>query len=61
MVDDAWWPARLERKSRERGRPNRIIGWTGGDRGSTLEPPEYQRLQGPWTDGRDPGSGRTGN
>ncbi len=52
---DSSWATRLERKSRERGRPNQIAGWTGGDRGSTLEPPEYQRLAGPWTDGRDPG------
>jgi hypothetical protein len=54
VVGDSSWATRLERKSKDRGRPNQIIGWTGGDRGSTLEPPEYQRLQGPWVDGRDP-------
>ena len=51
---DASWATRLERKSRERGRPNQIIGWTGENRGSTLEPPEYQRLGGPWVNGQDP-------
>jgi predicted dehydrogenase len=55
VVGDSSWATRLERKSRERGRPNQIIGWTGGTTGSTLEPPEYQRLAGPWTEGRDPG------
>jgi predicted dehydrogenase len=52
---DASWATRLERRSHERGQPTQIIGWTGGNRGSTLEPPEYQRLAGPWINGRDPG------
>ena len=62
VVGDSSWATRLERRSRERGRPSQIIGWTGGDRGSTLEPPDYQRLGGPWTNGRDPAppSGGTG-
>jgi predicted dehydrogenase len=51
---DASWATRLERKSRDRGRPNQVIGWTGENRGSTLEPPDYQRLAGPWTNGQDP-------
>jgi len=51
---DASWADRWERRSEERGRPNQIIGWQGGERGSTLEPPEYQRLEGPWTNGQDP-------
>jgi len=51
---DASWATRLERRSHERGTPTQINGWTGGTRGSTLEPPEYQRLAGPWTNGQDP-------
>ena len=54
VVADSSWATRLERRSKDRGRPNQIIGWTGGNTGSTLEPPEYQRLEGPWTDGREP-------
>jgi predicted dehydrogenase len=53
-VADASWATRLERRSHERGRPTQIIGWTGENRGSTLEPPEYQRLAGPWENGQDP-------
>jgi predicted dehydrogenase len=48
------WTAQWERRSKARGKPNQIIGWRGGDRGSTLEPPEYQKLEGPWIDGKDP-------
>jgi hypothetical protein len=57
VVADSSWATRLERRSKDRGRPNQIIGWTGGNTGSTLEPPDYQRLEGPWTNGRDPGAG----
>src|SRR5439155_19749513 len=56
---DASWAQRLERRSHERGQPTQIIGWEGGNRGSTLEPPDYQRLACPWTDGRDPAQNRT--
>ena len=51
---DASWAARWERRSRERGTPNQIIGWQGGNAGSTLTPPDYQRLGGPWTGNTDP-------
>jgi len=51
---DASWAQRWERRSRERGTPNQIIGWQGNNSGSTLEPPTYQRLQGPWMNGTDP-------
>jgi predicted dehydrogenase len=63
VVADSSWATRLERRSHERGRPNQIIGWTGENRGSTLEPPDYQRLAGPWTNGRDPApaQGSTGS
>ena len=46
--------AAWERRSEERGRPNHIMGWAGGDKGSTLNPPEYMKLAGPWIDGKDP-------
>ena len=51
---DSSWATRLERRSHERGHPTQVIGWTGGNRGSTLEPPDYQRLAGPWVNGQDP-------
>ena len=51
---DASWAAQWEQRSHQRGQPNQIIGWTGGTRGSTLEPPAYQRLAGPWVNGQDP-------
>src|SRR5262245_49939374 len=51
---DPSWAQRWERRSHERGTPNQIIGWQGGNAGSTLQPPEYQRLEGRWIDGRDP-------
>jgi predicted dehydrogenase len=57
---DASWAARWEKRSKERGKPNQIIGWEGGDRGSTLEPPEYQKLEGPWIGGKDPAAGTGG-
>ena len=44
-------------RSKKRGKPNQIIGWKGGDKGSTLEPPDYQKLEGPWVDGKDPAEG----
>ena len=40
---DASWATRWERRSRERGTPNQIIGWQGGNAGSTLTPEDYQR------------------
>jgi len=48
------WAQQWEKRSKARGKPNQIIGWKGGDRGSTLEPPDYQKLEGPWIDGKDP-------
>ncbi len=51
---DASWAARWEKRSKERGKPNQIIGWHGGDSGSVVAPPEYQKLGGPWVDGKDP-------
>ncbi len=51
---DASWAERWETRSKKHGTPNQIIGWQGGDSGSTLTPPEYQKLAGPWIDGKDP-------
>src|SRR5262245_36434289 len=48
------WAAKLEARSKKRGKPSQIIGWKGGDKGSVVEPPEYQKLEGPWTNGEDP-------
>jgi len=56
---DASWATRWERRSHERGRPSQIMDWSGGERGSTLQPPEYQRLEGPWINGQDPATRNT--
>jgi hypothetical protein len=40
--------------SQERAKPHQIIGWRAGTTGSLLEPPDYQKLEGDWVDGRDP-------
>jgi len=54
---DASWAANWEKRSKERGKPNQIIGWEGGDAGSTLTPPAYMKLAGPWINGKDPAEG----
>lgn len=59
-VADSSWARRWEERSHSRGQPNQIIGWEGGNRGSTLEPPEYQRLAGVWVNGRDPAPATSG-
>lgn len=51
---DASWAARWEARSKKRGKPNQIMGWAAGEKGSTLKPPEYQKLAGPWINGQDP-------
>jgi predicted dehydrogenase len=51
---DALWAERWEERSRKGGRPNQIIGWEGGDSGSVVAPPEWQKLGGPWVNGKDP-------
>lgn len=55
---DASWATQWEDRSKKRGKPNQIIGWQGGDKGSTLTPPAYQTLEGPWIDGREPSAGK---
>jgi hypothetical protein len=51
---DASWAAAWEKRSEQRGKPNQIIGWEGGNAGSELKPPPYMKLAGPWIDGKDP-------
>ena len=57
---DATWAQRWERRSHERGTPNQIAGWHGGNAGSRLTPPDYQNLEGAWINGRDPAPPATG-
>ncbi|HKB04798.1 MAG TPA: Gfo/Idh/MocA family oxidoreductase [Gemmataceae bacterium] len=54
IAGNATWAAQWEKRSKAKGKPNQIIGWHGGDAGSTLKPPEYMNLAGPWVDGKDP-------
>lgn len=56
---DSSWASRLEERSKKRDKPNQIIGWRGGDKGSVVVPPPYQKLEGPWVDGKDPADGKT--
>jgi predicted dehydrogenase len=51
---DPGWARSWEKRSKERGKPSQILGWEGGDKGSTVVPPAYQKLEGPWKDGQDP-------
>jgi len=51
---DPGWARSWEKRSKERGQPSHIIGWEGGDKGSKLQPPAYQKLEGPWKNGQDP-------
>ncbi len=56
---DPSWATTWEKRSKERGKPNQIAGWTGGDKGSTLTPPWYQAYEGPWADDTtDPAAGK---
>jgi predicted dehydrogenase len=54
VVADGTWSERWEKRSKSRGKPNQIMGWQAGETGSLLEPPDYMKLAGPWTNGRDP-------
>jgi predicted dehydrogenase len=56
---DASWAERWEKRSHARGKPNQVIGWHGGDSGSIVAPPDYQKLGGPWVNGKDPANGST--
>jgi hypothetical protein len=45
--------------SKDRARPRQVMHWNAGETGSLLEPPAYQKLEGPWIDGKDPANGRS--
>src|SRR5205085_9633231 len=51
---DASWANRWEARSKKHGKPNQVAGWHGDDKGSTLQPEDYQKLAGPWVNGQDP-------
>ncbi len=51
---NAGWAAGWEAMSKDRSKPKHISGWTAGDTGSLLADPQYQKLEGPWVDGKDP-------
>lgn len=51
---DSSWADRWEARSKKQGKPNQVAGWQGGDKGSTVMPESYQKLAGPWIDGKDP-------
>lgn len=51
---DASWSEKWEKRSHERGKPNQVMGWHAGEEGSLLHLPAYQKLEGPWKDGKDP-------
>ena len=48
------WADGWEKMSKERAKPKHIAGWQAGDEGSLLVDPDYQSLEGPWVDGKDP-------
>ncbi len=51
---DASWASKLEARSKMRGHASQVMGWKADDTGSTLVPEDYQKLAGPWKDGKDP-------
>ncbi len=51
---DASWASRLEARSKKHGKPSQVMGWHAGDTGSVLVAEDYQKLAGPWKDGKDP-------
>jgi predicted dehydrogenase len=54
---DASWATHWEQRSKKHGKPNQIIGWQADEKGSLLVPPDYQKLEGPWIDDKDPANG----
>jgi hypothetical protein len=51
---DASWSKRLEERGKRRGKSSQVAGWKADETGSVVQPPDYQKLAGPWTDGKDP-------
>jgi predicted dehydrogenase len=56
---DSSWAARLEERSKDHGKPHQVLGWQAGETGSVLRPDDYQKLAGPWVDGKDPAGEET--
>jgi hypothetical protein len=52
---DSTWAARWEQRSKSRGKPNQIFGWSGDESASAVQAPPHQKLAGPWMNGKDPG------
>ena len=46
--------SKLEARSKKHGKPSQVEGWKAGDTGSVVQPSDYQKLAGPWTNGKDP-------
>jgi predicted dehydrogenase len=57
---DPSWAAKWEKRSKEHGKPNQVKGWHADETGSTLQPEDYQKLGGPWVNGKDPAEGVAG-
>jgi hypothetical protein len=51
---DPGWADQWIALSKSRGSARHVPGWKAGDTGSTLTDPEWQSLEGPWIDGKDP-------
>ena len=52
---DPGWSKKWEKISHDRGKPAHVMGWKAGELdGSTVTPPDYQKLEGDWVDGQDP-------
>ncbi len=51
---DPGWSDQWFARSQAGGPARHVPGWQAGDKGSTLETPEWQNLEGPWIDGNDP-------
>ncbi len=48
------WADRWEKMSKAEAKPHHVPGWKAGDTGSVMFPPAYQKLAGPWVDGKPP-------
>jgi hypothetical protein len=57
VTADDTWAKRWEERSHKHGKTNQIAGWNAGEKGSTLDPEDYQKLGGPWVNGKDPAEG----
>jgi len=51
---NADWAAGWEKMSKTKSKAHHIPGWHAGDAGSVLVPFKYQKLAGPWINGRPP-------